>query len=286
MTSRSLWLLFGISVVAGILQTKPVLAEPINVKPGQDPGGTAIAILSPPISLTSPEVVQKLARDGEGVAIGWDFSKRPKSSDDQANTSAQSRGASLASTLAAHGGVRLVPVFVDPLRPATWAQAVAFVAQTPARIVLVPFATTTDTDWIAFRAAAEHFPNLLFVVPAHATTGVANGTPLDDVQDRDGASAVYPAALQLANVLNVGRVASKDTDVVVATGEPGASLETALALTATSLLFCPPDKAGPSPEFTKVQALAKLGDLGTPQQNDATHAPSSLTFRPCADASK
>ena len=44
-----------------------------KVPPGTDPGGTAIALIAHGVDYTDPEIAPRLARDGEGDIIGWDF---------------------------------------------------------------------------------------------------------------------------------------------------------------------------------------------------------------------
>jgi hypothetical protein len=82
--------------------------------------------------------------------------------------------------------VRLVPVSVDPTDPASLARAIAFVAQTPARVAVLPMWGTMRQDWEPLRQAAVRFKDVLVIVPAGK-----------------GAEAVYPAALGLDNVLGV-----------------------------------------------------------------------------------
>jgi len=153
--------------------------------PGRDPGGVAIALLTTGIDYALPHIAQRLARDGEGELIGFDLvdnDNRPFGGD----------GTTLATHLLDPAiGARLVPVRVDPHDPASLARAVAFIAQTPARIVVVPMWGQRKEDWRPFQQAVEHFSQLLFVVAAG-----------DDGRDLDR-DPVYPAALALPNVLVV-----------------------------------------------------------------------------------
>jgi hypothetical protein len=84
--------------------------------------------------------------------------------------------------------VRLVPVRVDPGDPMSLARALAFVAQTPARVAVLPMWGTTRADWEPLRQAAMRFKDLLVVVPAGG-----------------GAAPIYPAELGLDNVLAVAQ---------------------------------------------------------------------------------
>jgi hypothetical protein len=164
--------------------------------PGRDPGGVAIALLTTGIDYTSPHIAQRLARDGEGELIGFDLvdnDNRPFGSSSIATPANWGGdGTTLATNLLDPiMGARLVPVRVDPRDPVSLARAVAFIAQTPARIVAVPMWSPSKEDWQPFRQAAEHFSQLLFVVAAG-----------DDGRDLDK-DPVYPAAFALPNVLVV-----------------------------------------------------------------------------------
>jgi hypothetical protein len=161
--------------------------------PAQDPGGVAVAILATGFDYTQPDLARSVARDGEGEPIAWDFAgndPRPYlPSPNETPPEHGGDGTLLARTVIerAKGRVRLVPVRVDPGRPVTLAQAVAFAARTPARIVLVPLWGGRPEDWEPFRIAAAHFRHLLFVVSSGET-------------DR---APVFPAALALENMLVV-----------------------------------------------------------------------------------
>ena len=110
----------------------------------------------------SPQIARRLARDGEGELIGFDLvdkDNRPFG-DSRADTPAHWGGDGTivaGNILDATIGTRLVPVRVDPRNPASLARAVAFIAQTPARIVVVPMWGPRKEDWQPFRQAVEHF---------------------------------------------------------------------------------------------------------------------------------
>jgi hypothetical protein len=170
---------FGIAALAQ--EKKPLLP------PGRDPGGVAIALISTGIDYTVPEVAQRLARDGEGELVGWDLEDQDRKPFDRSKGSTRREwggdGTLIASLLS---GVRLVPVRVDPADPASLARAIVFVAQTPARVAVLPMWGTTREDWEPWRQASIRFKDVLVIVPAGK-----------------GAEAVYPAALGLDNVLAV-----------------------------------------------------------------------------------
>lgn len=170
---------------------KPPLA------PGRDPGGVAIALLTTGIDYTLPNIAQRLARDGEGELIGWDVADQDRKPFDKSNGASRSEhggdGTRIASLLAEAPGTRLVPVRVDPGDAVSLARAIAFVAQTPARIAALPMWSATRQDWEPLRQAALRFKDVLVIVPAGS-----------------GAEMVYPAALGLENVLAVGGMASAE----------------------------------------------------------------------------
>jgi hypothetical protein len=158
--------------------------------PGRDPGGVAIALVTTGIDYTVPEVAQRLARDGEGELIGWDLIDQDRKPFDGSKGSTRPEwggdGTLIASVLSGGRGVRLVPVRVEPTDPASLARAVVFVAQTPARVVVLAMWGTMRQDWEPLRQAAMRFKDVLVIVPAGK-----------------GAEAIYPAALGLDNVVAV-----------------------------------------------------------------------------------
>lgn len=161
-----------------------------SVPPGRDPGGMAIALICSGVDYTLPTLAQRLARDGEGELIGWDLEDLDRKPFDRSRGMARPEwggdGTLLASLLLGAAGVRLVLVRADPGNPLSLARAIAFVAQTPARVAVLPIGSAEGADWTPFRQAAQHFKDVLIIVPA--------GT---------AAAPAYPAALGLVNVLAV-----------------------------------------------------------------------------------
>jgi hypothetical protein len=179
---------------AAAQQKKPPLP------PGRDPGGVAIALLSTGIDYTVPEVARRLARDGEGELIGRDLAdndNRPfrPSGNPSGPTEWGGDGTALTKAFGTPGR-RVVPVKIDPADPRSLARAIAFVAQTPARIVVVPAWSREQSDWEMFRQAALHFKDLLFILAAG-----------DDGKDVDR-EPVWPGAFGLANALVVSASAA------------------------------------------------------------------------------
>ncbi len=231
-----LWVL---CVVATLVSVSPAAGQrDPPLPPGRDPGGVAIALIGTGIDYTLPEVARRLARDGEGELIGWDLvdnDNRPYHASGDAGAWGGDGNALVRAIGAA--GRRIVPVRIDPDDPRSLARAVAFVAHTPARIVVVPAWSRKQSDWGPFRQAAIHFKDLLFFVAAG-----------DEGKDIDR-EPVWPAAFGLANVLVVSAVAPEG----VASGAPNTGARALDALVAVP----PADGAGGrrSPSRTSLAAV-------------------------------
>ncbi len=137
------------------------------VPPGRDPGGVAIAIVGGGVDYTLPEIAARLARDGEGEIIGWDFIDGDQRPFDPCPAGAQSSAAcptTLAKIVLRESGVAtLVVARASSGTPQTMAQGLSMVAQTRARIVLVA-AGGQDLSPVFINEAAARFPALLFIV--------------------------------------------------------------------------------------------------------------------------
>jgi hypothetical protein len=143
-----------------------------KVPPGTDPGGIAIALIAHGIDYTDPEIAPRLARDGEGEIIGWDFvtgDNKPFAAGPEAGID----GTRLARLiLAAYARGRLVPLRVAPSEPAQFAQAMRFALQSPARIVAIPIWNARPEMTEVLSAAAAHARDRLFVIPAGEGAGL------------------------------------------------------------------------------------------------------------------
>ena len=140
-------------------QTKPKLP------PGVDPGGVAIGLLTTGIDYTRPEVAKCVARDGEGELIGWDVVDGDRMPYRRVAAAAGAVVDDALFALVPCGRVRVVPVRVNPADGVSLGKALAFLAQTPARVVVLPVGSQ-PTDWTAFQLALEKFPELLVMVAA------------------------------------------------------------------------------------------------------------------------
>ena len=164
--------------IAGLAMLATSLAQPSpaqtpaskpRIPPGVPSTGFAVALLSTGIDYTKPHVLERIVRDGEGEIVGWDAvdeDRRPYLA--SPNDTAIRHGGD-ATRLIQGWPMRFVHVRVAPDRPETVARAIAFVARSPARIVVVPMAAGDPVITEAVRVGARSAPHLLFIVAAGET---------------------------------------------------------------------------------------------------------------------
>ncbi|CFX17409.1 exported protein of unknown function [Candidatus Filomicrobium marinum] len=156
-----------------------------------DPGGPAIALISTGVDYTDPAIASRLARDGEGEPIAWDFvdnDLKPFAAPSD-RTDDGTRLAKL--ILATDDKARLIVVRVTRNEPDSLAKAVMFIARTPATVAVVGTFPQKQDGWDRFGGAASAAAkNVLFFVPA--------GMP-----DEALGGQAYPVGLNLENILTV-----------------------------------------------------------------------------------
>ncbi len=212
-------------VIAMILAlVAPAMAQDKDpaVPVGRMAGGVPVVLLSVGVNYTQPGIAERLARDGEGDIIGWDFVDSDNRPFDVTNGAApEAHGGDATATanllLKSSPDVRLVPVRIDPENAMGLARGLAFAGQTPARVVLLTISSSAHEQWEIFRQAAEHFAQLLIVVAA--VSGSAD-------------QKTYPSALGLPNVLAV----PADEGGTEAPGFDGGPAQVAPALAAAARL--------------------------------------------------
>jgi hypothetical protein len=151
-------------LLLSLMGSRAIVEDPA-LKPGKDPGGTAVAVLADGFDYTRPELAKVLARDGEGEAIAWDAVDG-----DHRPFAREGGGTDVAVAAAARGGVRIVAVRVAATGRASLAKGVAFTAGTPARIVLALLDDKERGELAVMSAAAKRFEHSLFVVSVPAPT--------------------------------------------------------------------------------------------------------------------
>jgi subtilisin family serine protease len=104
-----------------------------KLPPGRDPGGVAVAIIGGGVDYTDPLIASRLARDGEGDLIGWDF----VDNDNRPHAPAEEATVTLRALIDRAPSARFIPVRVPRADPAALLRALGFVLQTPARIALL-----------------------------------------------------------------------------------------------------------------------------------------------------
>ncbi len=193
------------------------------IPPGKDSGGVAVAVIDTGVNYLLDFVARRLARDGSGRTLGfdyWDMDDRPFDVD-----TARSpffplhHGTAVASVLLREAPtVRIIPYRYPRPDLTRMADLVADADALGAVIAYMAMGSTKRADWDALAAAAASRPHMLFVVSA--------GNDGRDI-DRE---PVYPAALRLPNFLVVtsadafGRLApgsnwGRNTVDVMAPGE-------------------------------------------------------------------
>lgn len=227
-------------------------AQDPKVPPADDPGGVAIGLTGAGIDYTDPDIATGLARDGEGNIVGWDFVDNdifPYAADAQSNGQAK--------LLLGQPGIEIIPFRIGA--PNHVALASAFLAQTPAGILVVTTMSNERKDWDLFVAAAGRFPELLILVPA------------------GNQQQAFPATLNLPNVLAVSADANKTeaADIAIAppNEQPEDDVSAAIALAAALAISC---KLGEKSNGAERKA-AVLKQHTVPGQNKALPV-----FKPCS----
>lgn len=152
---------------------------------GIDPGGVLIAIAAVTgIDYTQKDISDRLARDGEGELIGWDFVD-----DDRQPFAAAAAGTAATdlarAVLSQAPGSRLAVFRSKNGDKITLGKLAVYAARSRSRILLLTIASGERSEWEAFAEVVAHFKEMLVIVPADAGT------------------ASFPAALGLPNILSV-----------------------------------------------------------------------------------
>lgn len=186
---------------AGELLDAPVPAAP-------DPGGIAVAQVDSGVNYLLPGIASRLARDGAGAALGydwWDMDARPfDQNPSRSPFFPQRHGTRTASLFLEEAPfARLIPYRYPRPDMSRMAALVDAAAKAGARIVILAMGSNERAQWEAYAQAVRGHPRMLFIVSA--------GNDGRDL-DRD---PVYPAALKLANQLTVS---SAEGDGTLASG--------------------------------------------------------------------
>lgn len=145
---------------SGRSQSQPASKKP-KIIPGQDPGGIAIAVIGPGVDYAAPVLAKRIARDGEGEPIGWDFIDN-----DNRPFARESRLVEVLADVA--DKARFVVVRTEPLHGNLRLPALGFVSRTPARIVLLAVPPADSAERADVEKAAGVLSGHLLIVPALA----------------------------------------------------------------------------------------------------------------------
>lgn len=134
------------------------------VPPGRDPGGVPVAIVGILVDYLQPHIAQRLARDGEGEIIGYDFlegDRRPYCT---------CPGTEIAEVLIGEGqAAKPIVVAASDDNLDQFKRALGYAAATQAKIIVL-----NSDDWSPkakgrtslIVAAAKHFTDRLFIADA------------------------------------------------------------------------------------------------------------------------
>jgi len=157
--SRSARLLAIASVQLSVCVNAVYAADP-KVPAGRDPGGVAVAIVGGGLDYRRETMASRLARDGEGELIGWDFV------DGDRHPFAASGGVDpVAAVIVTASKARLVPVRVAAASEPQIVQALRLLDETPTRIVVLA-AAVAPIARSNLAAASRQLGRMLMVVPA------------------------------------------------------------------------------------------------------------------------
>lgn len=173
---------------------------------GRDPGGIRVALVDSGLAYDLPMFRNRLARDGEGMPLGydyWDLDPWPYDGDVSRGPFLPIRhGTATASVLAREAPhAALIPFRYPRPDMRRMGDLVARAADAGARILAVPLGSRRPEDWRAFESALRRL-DILAIVSA--------GNDGRDI-DKD---PVFPAAFTLENIITVtsadgfGRLAS------------------------------------------------------------------------------
>lgn len=157
-----------------------------RVPPGVDPGGVAIAIIGGGIDYTRPEIAARLARDGEGEIVGWDFIDNDRRPFAVCNHRAGGhihcdQGPILVIT-ELEASARFIVTRVDPSKPQMMVDAMRLIGGTAARIVVfgdrIPFETGQN---FAVEAGRRYERLLILAAGAAGDLAARASRPPDNV---------------------------------------------------------------------------------------------------------
>ena len=177
-------------------------ASPMNppIPKGENNGLVGVALVDSGVNYLLPAIAQHLARDAQGIPLGfdfWDMDARPFDSHPVRSVFfPQRHGTRTASIIIREAPqIRLVPYRYPRPDMQRMKDLIGHAAAAGVRVVNMSLGSNRESQWVAFEYAALMHPEILFVVSAGN-----NGRNID-------LDPVYPASLPLENMLVVSSVA-------------------------------------------------------------------------------
>ena len=210
-----------------------------------------VAVVDSGVNYLLPGIASRLARDGDGTLIGfdyWDLDARPFDANPAGSAfHPQRHGTRTASLILAEAPVaELVPYRYPRNAMSRMPDLVEHAAAAGVRIMNISMGSRSRDEWADFEAAARAHPEMLFVVSA--------GNRGKDIDE----DPVWPASLALDNLLTV---TSSDTSGLPARGSNWGPNSVDLAVPAEEVVVTgfngrPREVAGSSYAAARVSALA------------------------------
>lgn len=182
----------------------PVSAQTTTRKPrlppGRDPGGPAIAIIGDGVDYVDPIIASRLARDGEGELIGWDFIDN----DNRPFATGDGGGGALRTYIGALPSARFIPIRVTNVTSMLDVRALGFALRTPAQFILLSAEISRPSDIQKLRGLADSSRSVLVIAIVSIDAGVHLTTqPADNVllvPERAAATSALRLAVRLLQV--------------------------------------------------------------------------------------
>ena len=155
-----------------------------------------VGLVDSGVNYLLPEIYSGLATDNQGRLLGfdfWDMDDKPFDANPARSPFfVQRHGTRTASIVLREApGVKIAPYRYPRNNMHRMADLIAHADANGIRVIGMPLGSNTYADWVAFDAAANEHPHILFIVSAGN-----NGRDIDRI-------GVYPAAMDIQNMLVV-----------------------------------------------------------------------------------
>ncbi len=171
-----------------------------RLPPGRDPGGVAVAIIGGGVDYADPVIAPRLARDGEGDLIGWDFIDN----DNRPFALGENGTATLRALIDRAPSARFIPIRVPRDDGPERLRALGFALQTPARVVLFTETSLLTGDIERVRAMAFGATSVLVI----GSSDVAAGATAVNLLVLSDPAACLTAIQQAVRLIDTDRIES------------------------------------------------------------------------------